>query len=310
VNGVPLTDVLVPRDVPRASPLGHAIADAGGLWMPHRGAEADAVVAAVRERGIRALEVHGDLSFVRELPDLEFLTAMDPPDVAPIHDLHRLRLLGFSGTWTHRLDGTAWPRLEWFDAVETPRGGGGLETVYGCPQLRSLGVGRFPDPDLTGVHASGIEDLSVGQSRSLTSLAGIERWADTLVRLTVDASPNLTSLEGIESLRRLEVLELAGLRQIRSLDAVATLPSLRFLDVSDLKDVESLGPLAGHPTLEHVSFGRTADLDVGPMFEIPNLKLAWWDRRIKWNRDVSELPHLIDVPADDPRQAEWARCRA
>jgi hypothetical protein len=285
---------------------GQEMAAAGGLWLVEGSTDRAAVVAEARERGVRALEVAGDLSFLAELPDLEFLIARDPPDVAPVHGLSKLRRLSFSGTWGGRLDGSAWPALESFDAVEIPKGGGGVETLFGHPSLRRLGLQRPRLVDLRPVEAPRLVSLRIAQTRTLVSLAGVEARASTLLDLTLSGLAALESLRGLEALERLEVLHLDGLRLITSLEEVARLPSLRFLDIMDLKGVESLRPLAGHPTLEYIGFGRTADLDLEPLFAIPSLKLVLTGS-YRWNRDVHDLPYLHDVSPDDPRRLEWSR---
>jgi len=134
----------------------------------------------------------------------------------------------------------------------------------------------------------------------------LEERASALLDLSLYALPALDSLRRLEALERLEVLHLDSLRLITSLEDVARLPSLRFLDVFDLKNVESLWPLAGHPTLEYIGFGCTADLDLEPLFTIPNLKLALTGK-YRWNRDLHDLPYWHDVPSDDPRRLEWNR---
>jgi hypothetical protein len=286
---------------------GQKMTAAGGLWLAEDQSDRAAVVAEVRERGLRALEVVGDLSFVTALPDLEFLVARDPPDVAPIHALSNLRLLSFPGTWGGRVDAAAWPALERFAALEIPKDGGGVETVLGHPSLRSLDLGRARLVDLRPIRAPRLEALSLAQSRTLVSLAGIDGLASTLLDLTLSVLPALDSLQGLEALGRLEVLHLDGLRRITSLDLVAALPRLRFLDVMDLEGVETLRPLARHPSLEYLAFGPTADLDLEPLFTIPKLTLVLTGIRHGWNRDVHDLPYWHDVPADDPRRLEWNR---
>jgi hypothetical protein len=281
------------------------MAAAGGLWLVEYRADREAVVAEVRERGIRALEVFGDVSFLVKVPHVEFLVAHDPPDVAPIHELSKLRLLSFPGTWDGDLDGTTWPVLEWFGANEIPKRGGGVETLFAHPSLRSLGLGRPRIADLQAIAAPRLDSLSVGQTSTLSRLSGIERHASTLLDLSLDGLSSLQSLRGLHALDRLEVLHLGDLRRITSLDEVARLQVLRFLGIFHLKNVESLGPLAGHPTLEYIGFGKTADLDLEPLFTIPNLKLILTGRGYGWNRDVHHLPYLDDVPADDPRRLEW-----
>lgn len=286
---------------------GQEMAAAGGLWLVAADADPAAVVAEVRERGVRALEVAGDISFLAELEELEFLVARDPPDVAPIGSLSQLRLLSLPGTWGGRLVGEAWHRLESFDGSEIPKDGGGIETLLGHPSLRRLSLGRARLVDLREVEAPRLESLTIAESRTLRGLEGVEARAGTLRDLTLAGLPALESLRGLEALAQLEVLRLERLRQISSLELPARLPRLRFLDVMELKGVESLTPLAEHPSLEYVAFGPTLDLDLAPLSTIPNLKLVLTVARARWNRDVHDLPYWHDVPPDDPRRLEWNR---
>jgi hypothetical protein len=283
------------------------MAAVGGLWRVARTTDRAEAVAEALERNVRALDVFGDLSFLTALPDLEFLKAHDPRDVAPIHTLSKLRLLSFPGTWDGRLDGSAWPKLERFGAVEIPKDGGGVETLFAHPTLKSLGLTRPRIADLRPIETPRLESLSVGQTSAVESLAGIGAHAARLLDLSLWWLPKLESLDGLEALEHLEVLHLDGLRNITSLEVVAKLPNLRFLDIFDLKNVESLAPLAGHPTLGFVGFGKTVDLDLEPLFTLPNLQLILTGRGHGWNRDVSELPYLHDLPSDDPRRLEWNR---
>src|SRR5205814_10095905 len=74
--------------------------DAGGLWVVPNDVRSEEVVAEVKERGIRALEInYADTSFLRELPQLEFLQLGHLSDPRPIHYLEQLRALNMSSGW-------------------------------------------------------------------------------------------------------------------------------------------------------------------------------------------------------------------
>jgi hypothetical protein len=197
-----LVSVLKPRWLHPDMASGQAMAAAGGLWLVEYRTDREAVVAEVRERGLRALEVVGDLSFLTELPELEFLVARDPPDVAPIHALSKLRLLLFPGTWDGHLDGAAWPGLEKFGATEIPKGGGGVETLYAHPSVRSLGLQRPHLVDVRPIAAPRLESLCIAQTGTLVNLAGIEELASTLLDLTLSGLPALESLHDLGALER------------------------------------------------------------------------------------------------------------
>lgn len=280
--------------------------DVGGEWMADPDADPAEVVREVRDRGVRALSVPGpDIGFVRELPDLEFLRVGDCRDVSPALGLSRLR--SFSAvSWRGRVDGDAWPRLRWFGAGEVPRDGGGLESVLGHDAVRSLWLGRFRGTDLSAVTAPRLRELHLGPASALESLAGLEQHADRLEVLDLHSTPSLTSVAVLAQMRRLAVLGVGGARHVTTLDEVAQAPSLRFLRIDELKGVESLAPLAGHASLEFVVLGRVRDKDLGPLHDLPRLRLVAGPP-VGWKGDIHELPYMHDIPEDDDRQVEYAR---
>lgn len=303
--------VLAERELHPLQSSRRAMRDAGGLWVASGAADPAAIVAEVKQRGIRALEVHQrDLSYLAELPDLEFLAVRsDPVDVTAIGAMSRLRFLSFSGTWGGRLDFGAFPRLEWFNVVECPRDGGGLETLLrGHDRLYELALGRYPWSDLVPLGNLDIRRLLIWDTRSLTSLRGGEALAATLRALDLAVCPRLASLDGIDALVDLEVLILDRVRSVTTLDWVARLPRLKYLDVQELKDVQSLGPLAGHPALEFVAFGRVRDLNLDPLAEIPNLKV-FNTGTYRWNRDLHQFPYLHDVGPSSPLALRYQAMR-
>ena len=124
-------------------------------------------------------------------------------------------------------------------------------------------IGRYRHDDLTPL--GGLRLTWLALSGRLSSLAGAGALAPTLQRLSLDAAPNLASLDGIELLSHLEIVEIDGLRHITSVEWAARLPRLRLLDVFDQKGIESLWPLADHPSIEFLTFGRVRDLDLEPL---------------------------------------------
>jgi len=307
-----MTGLLVERELLLTRSDHRAMAEVGGLWaVPHWASRwdlmrwHDEIIDEARQRDVRALEVGSvDVALVEALPDLEFLMVAGMAEGALIERFTRLRWLGVA-TWTGSLDFANLPRLEWLGVGECEPGN--LDSlVPGHPSLRHLIVGRYPFADLGPLGRLRLRRLSIGNSRRLTSLEGAAALAPILVGLDLWMLPALGSLDGIEALADLEVLALSGLRQITTLDWVQRLPRLRLLNVFDLKNVESLRPLAGHPSLEFVTFGRTKDFDLEPLAAIPNLRLMHTGS-YRWNRDIYDFPHMDNVPFDHPVLAEYRR---
>jgi hypothetical protein len=284
-----------------------AAAAAGGLWFAFNDADPREIVAEVRDRGIRALEVqHRDVSFLADLPGLEFLVFNTAePDASVINSLHGLRSLGFSFGWKGWLDFEQLPDLEWL-YIATADPDRGLETLLaGHVTLRQLAIGHYPASDLGAIaNLPALERLEIFNSRRFASLAWANAVAGSLRQLVLALLPKLASLDGIAALRNLEYLAIESCSRVTDLAPLRDLPRLRFLNLMQPKGVASLRPLAGHPTLEYVSFGKVADGDLTPLRELPRL------RRInpggyRYNLDPTEFPQLDDLPGDDPLRVAY-----
>ena len=136
---------------------------------------------------------------------------------------------------------------------------------------------------------------------------GIEQHAERLTYLDLFRLPKLASLAPLGRLTSLESLHLATMRQVTTLEEVASIPGLRLLDISEQKGIESLTPLAGHPTLEHIAFGRTGDMDLSPLREVPQLKLVSYGYRGSWKGSVGDATDFFDTDEDHPDRQSWRR---
>lgn len=280
---------------------------AGGLWFALNRTDPAEIVAEVRARGIRALEVqHREIGFLAELPDLEYLVLNTAePDAGVINALHRLRGLAFSYGWKGRLDFTHLPVLEWLQLTGADPGRGIETLLAGHPVLRQLAIGKARASDLSAfVALPALERLEISNSRRLTSLAGADRVATSLRQLVLAMLPGLASLDGISGISGLEYVAIESCVKVTDLAPLRDLPRLRVLNLMQPKGVASLRPLAGHPTLQYVSFGRVADGDLTPLRELPRLE------RInpggyRYNLDPGTFPLLDDLADDDPKRVEY-----
>jgi hypothetical protein len=241
------------------------------------------------------------VSFLRELPDLEFLQLQYlPDDVDAINGLRHLRGLVLGEGWTGelRLDGL--PNLEWFAVGEVRREtslGGVLSGVH--PGVRHLKVVKSPYRDVAPLAEAfpNLRHLSLGRSTKLETLDGLGHFG-YLTSFDLFYCSKLLSLEGVEQATTLIAVELTTLSKVTDLSALAALPALRFLRV-DLKVVDSLAPLAGHPSLEVVKvFSRVLDGDPGPLSAMPALKA--FDGSLRDRVGPDGPPGLAAVPGIEP----------
>ena len=131
----------------------------------------------------------------------------------------------------------------------------------------------------------------------ITSIAHLPAMipADRLTELAVTGDNNegaLTSLQGVEQLENLELLNVTGNR-IGQVDAPARLAHLRELDVSnnEIRDVSALGR---YPSLEVLNIGGNWIADLSPLASAAKLKtLQLSDVKFTLWSDDKPIEHLM-----------------
>lgn len=189
-----------------------------------------------------------DLSFLEEFPDTLYLeiTSDKPIQTDALESLNNLRGLYFESPG-------AGIDLSWFPELEVYSGGWHKEHINfdQRPALRRLALRSF-NP----------------KSCDLSSLANNRR----LERLDIVRS-TITSLDGIETLEDLRVLDIAYMSKLESLDAFKKCEEagLRSLSIERAKNIKGYQPLA--------SLTRLKDLKLCGCPAMPDLK---WTKGMNW----------------------------
>jgi hypothetical protein len=215
-------------------------------------------------------------------PQLFDPAAVDPPLQFPPFELHR-RIGGVERSfadWYERrnqpgilsddrklVNQIAWAvhdKIDNLDAIVDP-GGDPLKTEH----LRGEALAQA---------VNGIDKFAVAwypDNMGITSIAHLPAMVPKhrLTELVITGNNNdgaLTTLQGVEQLEKLELLNVAGNR-IGQINAAARLASLRELDVSnnDLRDISALGQ---YPSLEVLSIGGNRIADLSPLARAAKLK--------------------------------------
>ena len=234
---------------------------------------------------------HGDWEFVRTLPRLRGLTALDPEltDLGPIASAN-LRFLAVlnSRRQAEPLDlaqlGPA-RTLTRLDLLAPATGYAGLGAL---PRLTGLQLARFGDvamladlDRLTGLevvglrNVGGLRDLApVGfldhprwfglhQCPDLADITRLPRWAGTLRRVWLRDCPELDP-EPLSALADLELLDLSG-SAVESLEPLRGMKALQTLRLTDHHPLPDLAPLRDLPALRHLWLYDSSEVDLTPL---------------------------------------------
>lgn len=291
-----------------------AISDAGGLWYAgDYYAKPDVILRTAREAGVRALRVDArDLSWLSDLPDLEFLHVRTDgrPPLDPIRDLRRLRALTVEvGAVRGTIDLEVHKHLRWLKIKLSGKGGAANlpGVLAGHPGITHLRLSEVPFADLAELATAfpSLTFLEVHGADQLKKLGDVSAWRRTLRGLGFIFPLQLRTLEGIEVLDLLEYLGIS-FGTLGRIDSLTSVGSLRYLQL--VATYPSLVPLSGHPRIKMARLAMPTDGILDPLRTLPSLVALSGEKWI--GRPVDRMPLLEDLAPDHPLCVEWQRSTA
>ena len=193
----------------------------------------------------------GALDLLQDLDQLQRLHVINrtSQDLAPIAQLHNLRILSVDSTTTFAVDATNWPLLEEL-SVAWGRGLRGLEAAQ---NLKTLRVSYWKDRDLTLLKlVPQLQELWLTMG-SVYSLYGIAACT-SLAKLSLAYLTKLDDFEPIRTLKNLEWLSIDACKRFTNVKPLAALPQLKSLSLDNLGRIDSLTQLASCKRLKNVFF--------------------------------------------------------
>jgi len=232
----------------------------------------DSFIAPLREKRILELELNeakgwrgSDIEFVANFPELEVFEILDfkIPSVKPVNLLGKLRKLKVYTYCNTELLFSKFPLLEeclieWRE---------GAKSLFDAVWLRELFVNRYKGQDLRSFNKLINLTSLMMLGAPITSLAGIESLKK-LTKLRLGDLRRLQSLRGIERLTALQSLRVIACRKIGRIDEVASLINLRDLSLNNNGPIASLKPLDSIGKLESVMFYDSTNIldgDLSPL---------------------------------------------
>ena len=230
-----------------------------------------------------------DIDFVKRLPELTSLQVYthDIVDISAAAMLSELHTLGLRCKPKSRLDFSKLRKLEVADLIWNKH----LDGVLSCQKIKHINFSRWPYQDITPLSSMvELEELLLSSTK-LTSLDGIERlrriyWAQLF------ACPQLQSISALDSTMPIERLDFDSCKRLRDISAVSGLEKLRWFFIDSCSEIESLSPVVGCKNLEYVSFlGNTkiVDGDMEPLTKLPKLQKLRFAGRRNYNLNRTDI---------------------
>lgn len=231
-----------------------------------------------------------NLSFFSKLPWLLSVEILDMrlQDVAPVHELHKLKELEITTYCKTPMDYSCFPELERCGLEWRPRS----ESVFDCTTLKKLFINRYKGKDTDCFsRLVNLEDLTL-LNAPIRNLLGLKSLVK-LQRIRIGLLRQLGSLTGIEQLVNLRELDINTCRRFRSLAPIESLMRLEKLFFSNCGEIESLRPLSKLTNLNWIGFCESTNIldgDLLPLMNLPNLERLSLKNRRHYSHKRQEFP--------------------
>ncbi|TAA71992.1 leucine-rich repeat domain-containing protein [Planococcus salinarum] len=212
-----------------------------------------------------------DIDFLKSLDFLKGIEiyAFDIKDVSVLHHLPTLEHIGLECNLSVELDISQFKHLRIFFSRHSKK----LKKWWKVSTLERLNLTNYPFEDLMP-----LQQLVCLKSLQLTStklqtLNGINHLKN-LQLLDLYSCPKLISLESLNALKSLEEIEFDSCKRIEKLDEIEGLENLRKFILTNCGDIQSIEPLKNCLHLKKIFIGGNTtitDGDFSPLLELPNL---------------------------------------
>jgi hypothetical protein len=230
-----------------------------------------------------------DISFVPKIPGIWGLDLMSDKvtDVSPIFEIVGLRTVSLFCKSKVAGDFLKLRKLESVGLQWRPV----YKSIFGLRTLRQINILGFPHVDLTCWAANKMASELRLESRTLQSLAGIERFP-SLKRLHLFRCRNLNRLDALPNAQSIREIQLSHCPSVNDLSEIAKLRDLRILEIQSCGAINSVAPLARCKKLQRLQIsGNTvaADRDLSPLKNCKGLKEVLLAHKKYYSHTAEEL---------------------
>lgn len=263
----------------------------------------------IRQKGIKALYLNTargwrdeDYSFLRDLDTIEELGIIDAGgrNIEAIEGMTSLQELSLTQFPKSTIDFSKLPNLEkcflsWWS---------GASSIFQTKSLKELYIDRLNLKDFSPLANLGtVEKLTIGNA-NISELKVLNKL-ENLTHLSLLNCRKISDFTPIGELRGLIWLDISGSSQVSSLDFVKALRKLEVLLVGDVHDIESLKPLSELKNLKALALPgaktNIVDGDLNHLKKLKNLSMLmiaprkhYTHKLVKaWNWDNFGKPDIL-----------------
>lgn len=275
-----------------------------GLVMVLTGPWKDAYADIINSEGISALRLSQcvgpqggwkdeDISFVSELHQLRGIEVYSwkVKDISPIQNLKNLENIGLQCEFKKSIDFSVFRNLMGCFLRWMPK----CDSLFSCHSLKTLNIEWYPYQDLSSLkRLTKLERLQLS-SRKLESLSGIESLKKLQV-LDLFACSKLSSLVGIEALSCLKILEITTCKRFHDLTPVGRASRLEKFFLNNCGNIDSLSPLRGCKELSELLFIESTNIIDGDMSvfkALPKLRKMRFANRKHYSHTREEIQEIL-----------------
>lgn len=232
-----------------------------------------------------------DLSFLQDLSDIPLrgieIYSWDIKDLTPLSFMPSIEGLGLQCQFTKAPDFSEFTNLKNFKCFWRPK----AKTVFGCKSLKVLNIVNWSEENIEALgDMTRLERLQL-TSRKLVSLNGIESLQSLKILDLADCT-KLRSVDGIESCQDLTTIEFEACKKIEGFPSLSRLNYLRTLILRDCGKIASLKPIEECTSLETVDLsGDTVieDGNLSPLLQLPRLNVVRFQDRKHYSHKSEEI---------------------
>jgi hypothetical protein len=238
-----------------------------------------------------------DISFLEKLVGKGLrgveIYAWGVKDVTPLQHLANLEHIGLQCEFTKAPDFSNFKNLINIFLSWRPK----AKTIFDCLRVEQLNIVNYPSANLNDLKGMSYLKRLQLTSRKLVTLEGIEAL-QSLEVLDLFSCTKLESFDGIAKCSKLKEVELESCKKINDISSLGGIEKLRKVILTDCGKIKSLCSLVNCSLLETLTFTGDTNIEDGkltPLLDNPKLKRIWFADKTHYSHNRDEIAATLSL---------------